>query len=228
MICYWRNTALVILISCAVYSASAQRNLVTECAHRKDHRVIEICRLAAEQNADDPKVLKLLAKTLIEHGAFAEASEVQGTIAQLRPDDWAAQYDYAGTLGFVRRYQDAIIPIRRAIALRPNYIPSYQAAALIFTMMGRHADAAVQTRKAAELGSAVAMFDMVRYYVEGLGVEKSDAEAFRWTKQAAESGHLLAMREMIEIFLEGRYGQIPNDTEAINWATRHRAAKEIR
>ncbi|MGB0551363.1 MAG: hypothetical protein ACPGQV_02130 [Alphaproteobacteria bacterium] len=86
-----------------MHSASAQSSLVTECAQRKDHRAIEICRLAAEQNADDPKVSKLLAKTLIRHGAFAEASEVQGTIVQLRPDDWAAQYDYAGTLGFVRR-----------------------------------------------------------------------------------------------------------------------------
>ena len=221
----WQNAVLVLLISCAMHSASAQSNLVTECAQRKDHRAIEICRLAAEQNADDPKVLKLLAKTLIEHGAFAEASEVQGTIAQLRPNDWAAQYDYAGTLGFVRRYNDAIAPIKRAIALRPDHIPSYQSAALIFTMMGRHAEAVPQTRKAAELGSSVAMFDMVRYYAEGLGVEKSDAEAFRWTKQAAENGHLLAMREMIEIFLEGRYGQAPNDTKAVNWATRHRAAK---
>jgi len=93
-------------------------------------------------------------------------------------------------------------------------------------MMGRHAEAVPQTRKTAELGSSVAMFDMVRYYAEGLGVEKSDAEAFRWTKQAAENGHLLAMTEMIEIFLEGRYGQAPNDTKAVDWATRHRSAKE--
>lgn len=123
--------------------------------------------------------MKLLAKSLIEHGAFAEASEVQGTITQLRPDDWAAQYDYAGTLSFVRRYNDAISPIKRAIAPRPDHIPSYQSAALIFTMMGRHAEAVPQTRKAAELGSSVAMFDMVSYYTEGLGVEKPDAEAFR-------------------------------------------------
>ena len=77
-------------------------------------------------------------------------------------------------------------------------------------------------RKAAELGSSVEMFDMVRYYEEGLGVEKSDAEAFRWTQQAGENGHLLAMTE---IFLEGRYGQAPNDTKAVDWATRQRAAK---
>jgi hypothetical protein len=164
----------------------------------------------------------------IEHGALAKASEVQGTIAQLRPDYWAAQYDYAGTLSFVRRYNDAISPIKRTIALRPDHIPSCQSAALIFTMMGRHVEAVPQTRKAAELGSSVAMFDMVRYYTEGLGVEKSDAEAFRWTKQAAENGHLLVRREMIEIFLEGRYGPTPNDAKAVDWATRHRAAKENR
>ena len=95
-------------------------------------------------------------------------------------------------------------------------------------MMGQHAEAVSQTRKAAGLGSSVAMFDMVRYYAEGLGVEKSDAEAFSWTKQAAENGHLLAMREMIKISLEGRYGQAHNDTKAVDWATRHRAAKENR
>lgn len=90
--------------------------------------------------------------------------------------------------------------------------------------MRQHVESVPQTHKAAELGSSAAMFDMVRYYTERLGIEDSDAEAFRWTKQVAENGHLLAMREMIEIFLEGRYGQTPNDAKAVDWATRHRAA----
>lgn len=223
----FRALPFLLLFAVGVISpAYGASDLISECATRKDNRVIEVCRLAAEQNSDDPKVLKLLAKALIEHGAFAEATEVQGTIAKLKPNDWEAQYGYAGTLGFVRRYSDAVEPIMRAINLRPDYIPSYQTAALIFTMMGRHSEALTQTRKAADLGSTVAMFDMVRYYSEGLGVDKSDAEAFKWTRIAAENGHLLAMKEMIYIYLDGRYGQAANDTEAEAWATRHRAAQE--
>ena len=80
--------------------------------------------------------------------------------------------------------------------------------------MARYVESVPQIHKAAGLCTSVAMFDMVRYYTEGLGVEKSVAESFRWMKQATENGHLLAMREMIEIFLEGCYGQTPDDASS--------------
>lgn len=219
-------SATVVGLLLATPFPTAAMTEAEECAKRIDDAAVEICRKAAKANPSNTVILRNLVRRLISNGAFEEAAEVQSRIADLMPNDWAANYDYAGTLGFVRRYHDAIAPITKASKLRPDHIPTYETAALIYTMIGQHAEARAQTEKAADLGSVVAMYDMVRYYEQGLGVPKSNADILKWTKRAAENGHMFAMTRMIEIHLEGEYGQAPNESKAEEWAARHRAAKE--
>ena len=195
-----------------------------ECARRAEDGIVEICRRAVAARPDDPAILRHYARALIAIGSFDEAARVQGRVLELLPDDWAANYHLAGTLGFIRRYSEALEPMLRAVKLRPEHVPGHQAAAVVYAMLGLHEEALGETRRAAELGSAVAMFDLVRLYEQGIGTTADPAEAFRWLDRAAEGGHVYAMRLLVEVYLEGRYGQAPDDAKAELWAARHRAA----
>lgn len=216
--------ALCLALWATEAAADPMRSAVDECIDRADEGIVEICGRATEQRPKDPAVLRGYARSLIAIGSFDAAVRVQQRILDLRPDDWSANYDLAGTLGFVRRYSEALPPMLHAVQLRPDHIPGHQAAAVIYEILGLHKEAVAETRRAADLGSVLAMFDMVRYYETGLGVPADTATAFRWLKRAAENGHVYAMRRMIDVYLEGGYGQAPDDAEAEAWASRHRAA----
>jgi TPR repeat protein len=198
------------------------------CTAGTDDKALAACRQAVAERPDHLPLLRQFARALIDNGQFDEAAGIQARIVRLAPRDWAANYAYAGTLGFIRRYDEALSPILRALESRPKHVPTLQTAALIYTHIGRNAEARAFTERAAALGSIVAMYDMVRYYTQGLDVRKSDAEAFRWTRRAAENGHVFAMWRMVEIYLEGEFGQAPDDAEAEAWAARHRAAAAVR
>lgn len=214
----------VCLASLAVPAGAAAPGAAADCAARADEGAVETCKRAVDERPDDPAVLRDYARALIAIGSFDAAARVQGRVLELLPDDWAANYDLAGTLGFIRRYSEALPPILRAVALRPDHVPGHQVAAVIYGILGLHAEAEAETRRAAELGSAVAMFDLVRIHERGLGVPANPAAAFRWLERAAESGHVFAMRMLVDIYLEGGYGQPPDHARAEAWAGRHRAA----
>ncbi|MDP6390031.1 MAG: hypothetical protein QF654_09080 [Alphaproteobacteria bacterium] len=185
---------------------------------------VETCRKAAAEVPRNVAVLRNLSTSLSSIGDFNGAVEVERRIVALLPDDARAHYDLAGTLGFVRRYGEAVGPIETAIRLRPGNIPSYQAAAIIYVRLGRISEAISVTQKAAELGDPISMFDLAGYFERGIGVDADPAQAFLWTRRAAESGHVYAMRLLASVYLEGGLGQPPDDAKAEDWARRARAA----
>ena len=185
---------------------------------------VDACRKAAAEAPKNVAVLRNLSASLSSIGDFDGAVEIERRIVTLLPDDPQAHYDLAGTLGFVRRYGEAVAPIETAIRLRPSNIPSYQAAAVIYVRLGRMSEAVSVTRKAAELGDPLSMFDLAGYFERGTGVAADPAQAFLWTRRAAESGHVFAMRLLVSIYLEGGLGQPPDDAKAEEWARRAHAA----
>lgn len=52
-------------------------------------------------------------------------------------------------------------------------------------------------RKAAELGSAHAQYQLAQCYAEGIGVEKLMPAAVEWYRKAASNGSALAMNNLV-------------------------------
>lgn len=67
-------------------------------------------------------------------------------------------------------------------------------------------------RKAAEQGDVEAQSHLGTCYRIGLGVDKDDAEAFKWFWKAAEQGHADAQCNLALIYLERM-----DITEALKW-----------
>jgi TPR repeat protein len=80
-------------------------------------------------------------------------------------------------------------------------------------------DAAMANRylQAAQSGSDDAQFYLAALYSAGVGVPRSDEEAFRWFSRAAEQGHSHAMLILAGLYAIGR--GVPKDNiKAYKWA----------
>ncbi len=68
----------------------------------------------------------------------------------------------------------------------------------------------------AEQGSAVDQENLGRLYLEGTGVEQSDAEAAKWSRTSAEAGYAPAQRGFAVLLIDGR-GVIQDFAAAVEW-----------
>ncbi len=211
----------IVLAAPALAATPAAR----QCAAAAADGAVEACRRAAAESPEDIAVLRHLARSLVAVGDFEAAVDVQRRIVTLRPNDAGAHYDLAGTLGFIRRYAEAVAPIETAIRLAPGDIAARQAAAVIYFNTGATEAAVAHTRKAAALGDARSMYDMFRYRRDGTGVAADPAGAFAWLERAALGGHVKAMAVIAEVYLEGLYGRTADSAKATDWARRARAAR---
>jgi hypothetical protein len=78
-------------------------------------------------------------------------------------------------------------------------------------------DMASRYLRAAQSGDDEAQFYMGSLYAAGVGVPRSDQEAFRWFSRAADQGHSHAMLILAGFYATGR-GVAKNNVEAYKWA----------
>lgn len=224
-----RARAAAALVAVALLGAAnpsgAAVSAAEACARMAGEGAVEACRRAAAEAPDDIAVLRNLAKSLIAAGDFEATLGVQRDIVRRAPHEAEAHRDLAGTLGFIRRYDEAVEPIETANRLRPGDVVLHQAAALIYANAGRLEEAVRHTRAAAALGDARSMYDLHGFYRDGIGVAADPVEALRWVERAARGGHVKAMAVMAEIYAEGLLGQSADAAKATEWAVRARNAR---
>jgi TPR repeat protein len=109
--------------------------------------------------------------------------------------------------------------------LTPDDVTAYRAAAVVYLQLGRADDAVRVTRKAAEIGDAIAMFDLYGFYRDGVGVSVNQTQAQAWAERAAEKGHLGALDLMVRVYLEGLMGEKIDEEKAKAWAWKFRNAR---
>jgi tetratricopeptide (TPR) repeat protein len=166
-----------------------------------------------------------LAIGLTNAGRYDEFIAQFREIAARHPNDGGAQYDLAAALGYLRRYAEAVAPIKAALRLSPDAITMLQAATVIYAKADRFEDARTVTRHAAELGDAISMYDMHRFHRYGIGGLADPFRALEWLLRAANTGHLIAMDELVDVYTAGLLGQAPDDAASVAWAARARAAR---
>ena len=79
-------------------------------------------------------------------------------------------------------------------------------------------DMASRYLRAAQSGDNEAQFYLGALYSAGVGVPRSDQEAFRWLSRAANQGHLHAMLILAGLYATGR-GVEKNNVEAYKWSS---------
>lgn len=216
---------LAMLWQPAFAGSGGPADMAALCARNAENGGIVACQEAVRANPGNVAVQRDLAKSFIAIGDFDSAVEVYQTIAAVHPDDARAQADLSGALGFVRRYAEAVEPMETVMRLTPDDVTAYRAAAVVYLQLGRAADAVRATRQAAELGDAIAMFDLAGFYRDGVGVVADARRAVAWTERAADNGHLGALDLMVRVHLEGLMGEAVNEDKAKAWAWKFRNAR---
>ena len=166
--------------------------------------------------------MRMLALELLRVEDYEGSIEMYRAITLRTPDDPRSYYELAGTLSFLRLYEEAIEPIQTAIRLDPNDVRKHEMAALIFSSLMRYDEAFAETLKAAELGETTAMFSLSSMYERGLGVPADQDRAVYWAEQAAEHGHLGAMATLEQAYRTGRFDRPIDTVRADEWAKRLR------
>jgi TPR repeat protein len=176
----------------------------------------------AEIPTRDLEAMRALAFRLMWLEDYERSIEVYREIARQMPNDPKSHYDLAGTLSFLRLYEEAVEPAETAIRLDPDNVRTQEMAAMIYLNLRRYEKAFAATLKCAELGEATAMYTLVNLYEKGLGVTADQDQAVYWAERAAEQGHLGAMAIMEEAYRTGRLGRPIDPRLADKWAKRLR------
>ena len=178
-----------------------------------------------ERSPEDIATMRLLALEYLRVENYEGSIELYRTIAREVPDDPRSHYELAGTLAFLRLYEEAVKPIETAIRLDPDDVRARDMAALIYWNMRRYDEAFAATLKCAELGEPTAMFSLMDMYEQGIGVSIDQDRAVYWAEQAADHGHLGAMATMEQAYRTGRFGRHIDSKRAEAWAQRLRDAQ---
>ena len=186
---------------------------------------LEACRTEVQKHPSNADLQQKLGDAMVYLGDYDGAAVAYREITKVRQENAAAYLQLAGTLAFVQRYSEAVDPIEAAMRLDPANIPAFRAAAIIYHQARRNEDMVRVTIRAAELGDAISMYDLIAYYRDGYGVAQSGDRAFIWAKRAADAGHLKALSYMVRVHLEGLLDQPVDDAKATAWAKRERAAR---
>ncbi|MBR9651483.1 SEL1-like repeat protein [Thalassovita aquimarina] len=79
---------------------------------------------------------------------------------------------------------------------------------------------------AAARGQSEAQYYLALLYLQGVGIEEDQKQAFNWFLAAAEGGHVQAQYELSKAFARGR-GTKKNDEEAARWLAEAAAAGHV-
>lgn len=204
---------------------AATEELKALCAKGARNGDIAVCGAAHKAFPDDLKVRKDYARAVYISGRYDAALEIYKDLAAKQPKDAQAQLDYAGMLGSLKRYPEAVAPIEAAMRLDPRNIITFRTAVIIYRNVKQPASAFKAALGGAALGDRLAMYELAWFYFEGEGTEKNETEGVKWMEKAAEAGHVAAMREVAEIYLDGLRGQQPDQDKALKWAREARKSR---
>ena len=220
------GVALAAIAAVAIAPPAAADSAAERCAKGTVLADVAACEQALADDPDDIQSRRNLAISLTQAARYEESIAAFRDVVSRRPDDWKAHFDLANGLGYIRRYAEAVEPIEAAIRLGPREVTVYQAATVIYSRLRRYEDAMAITKRAADLGDAVSMYDMYRFLRYGFGTIADGPKAFKWLSLAAEKGHITAMDEMAEVYAMGLLGQAVDSSTAETWQQRRKRALE--
>ncbi|MGE0735795.1 MAG: tetratricopeptide repeat protein [Alphaproteobacteria bacterium] len=214
------------LVMALCWPAGAQTPAET-CRTGLGRTAVDACKAAIQSEPANIELRRALARAFSRNADYGGAAETYRDITLVAPQDPRGFYEYAAYLAFVRRYTDAVDPAEKAMALRPDNLPAYRLAAIVYSMVERPTDAFRVSLEAAKLGDSISMYEVAEYYADGTGTKVDPRRALEWMEKAAISGHVTAMDRMTEIYLDGKLGAPVDGKKAELWATRaYKARRE--
>jgi tetratricopeptide (TPR) repeat protein len=108
-----------------------------------DPAILERLRSLGYLDTQSPKGDRNLAAVHFQAGRFDEAVRAYAELAKTNPEDGAVHASYAGALGALGRFDEALVELDLAIALEPLNPEPYHNRGVIFEKQGKR-DAAVR------------------------------------------------------------------------------------
>jgi tetratricopeptide (TPR) repeat protein len=121
-----------------------------------DAAVLERLRSLGYLDAESPAGDRNLAAGLFHQGRYAEAERAFATLVEAHPDDGALRASWAGALGALGRYDEALREIDRAIAAAPLHPEGFHNRAVIRERQGQRLAAVADYRTALRYNPAYA------------------------------------------------------------------------
>ena len=221
-----RAAAAVLGASVLVAGAAAADELIETCRSRAVKGGVEACERALAAHPEDARVLGDLALALFTSGAYMDGILTYEQVVRATPNDPVAHYHLGTALATLNMNVEAEPALRRAVALKADYLAAWQVLAIVLELRRDHVGALAATLRAAELGSITEMYSAGEMYAAGLGAPADPSLALAWMARAAEHGHIGAMRRLAAIYLEGGLGVAPDPDRAVAWMRRVRAENE--
>ena len=113
-----------------------------------DAAVLEHLRSLGYLDTESPKGDRNLAAVLFQQGRYAEAADAFAALVAARPDDGALRASWAGALGALGRYDEALREVERAIAVAPLNPEGFHNRAVIRERQGQRDVAVTDYRTA--------------------------------------------------------------------------------
>ena len=190
------------------------------CLGGRGYEKVRACNEALKTAPKDLALRRALARASMDVGDGIGGTGEYGAIAQERPDDPQAWFDYGTALATDYRFNEAAVAIERALTLDPNHRDANKIAVLTYERAGRHAEAYASSLRLAGMGDAIGMYDVAESLLEGHGVKSDPPASVPWFRRAAEAGHFGAMAKLAKIYAEGLYGEKRDPALAAEWAKR--------
>ncbi len=208
------------LASAALFAAAAAfaQDFRDGCLAGRGADKVRACNEALKTAPKDLALRRALARALMDVGDGIGGTGEYGAIAQDRPDDPQAWFDYGTALATDYRFAEAAVAIESALKLDPNHRDANKIAVLAYERAGRDAEAYAANLRLAGMGDAIGMYDVAESLLEGRGVKSDPPASVPWFRRAAEAGHFGAMAKLAKIYAEGLYGEKRDPALAAEWA----------
>lgn len=224
----WRHgAAAVLLLANLGLSCDMARADDHPCLNLPAPAALPVCEDALTVTPSSVPIARRLAHLRLTHGDSPSALNLYVDLANRLPDDAEAQFELGAAYGTFNMNREAILPLERAVQLRPDYLVAYQVLAIAYGFTGNRAGAFAALSAAAELGSATDMYEIGMMHLTGNGVATDPARAVTWIRRAAEGGHIGAMQKLAELYAQGRSGILRDANQAREWLRRMEAAEAM-
>jgi tetratricopeptide (TPR) repeat protein len=113
-----------------------------------DAAILERLQQLGYLDAVSPTSERNMAANLFESGRFQESVELYERLVEKDSDDGAVLASYAGALGALGRYEEALVALGRAIELDPLNAEAYYNRGLVYEKQGQRDEALAEYRTA--------------------------------------------------------------------------------
>jgi tetratricopeptide (TPR) repeat protein len=160
-----------------------------------DAAILERLEQLGYLGASSPKGDRNLAGNLFESGRYAEAAAAYEALVAENPDDGALRASYAGVLGSLGRYDEALEHLDRAIELEPLNAEAYHNRGLVHERKGQREAAVAQYRSALSYRPGYEPAARALRRLTGVGeVAEPGSPAEKLATQLAQQGATAARR----------------------------------